>query len=319
MEVKYRIVSIDNIKVICIILMVLCHFGFKNDIVIQFIYGFHMPSLFIISGYLYKRRDLKKELYSFGIPIILYSLLSIMWMLYWHVWRTNDETINEFFCKLIPGFIFTNHGEFHTPFTGIWFIIGLLCTRLFFNWVNIEKYGAQISLICLLLTELNTKYGFSISLKECTLFKPIMIFPLFYGGYLLKKYNVVITRFVAILLFISYLAICWMNGRVDMYGGSYGTSYILAIIGAFLLFISMYRLFCISFGNIVKTLSIGTFLILGTHSLVFPLFVVFLNRYIHIKNVSVVLCVILFFVVIFPLIKYCNENYPIVLGKLSKK
>lgn len=103
-----------------------------------------------------------------------------------------------------------------------------------------------------------------------------------------------------------------------MYDGSYGLSYILAVIGAFVLFVSMKHFMCKSLGKIVEFYSIGTFMILGTHSIFFPYLVGILNRYIHINNISVVICLVLFFVVIFPVIKSCSSYCPIVLGKLPQ-
>ena len=53
----------------------------SNDILIRYIYSFHMPALFIISGYLYKPRPWIKSILSFGIPVAFYSLLNLVFLL----------------------------------------------------------------------------------------------------------------------------------------------------------------------------------------------------------------------------------------------
>ena len=47
-----RLDSIDLAKGIAIFLMILCHSGMNNGIT-QWIYAFHMPLFFVVSGYLY--------------------------------------------------------------------------------------------------------------------------------------------------------------------------------------------------------------------------------------------------------------------------
>ena len=57
---KNRDVTLDYIKGIGIILMIIGHsdFAFLYDGLLRhFIYSFHMPLFFLCSGYLYKRRD----------------------------------------------------------------------------------------------------------------------------------------------------------------------------------------------------------------------------------------------------------------------
>ena len=48
---------IDWAKVMGIYLMVLGHGGLVNADIRQFIFSFHMPLFFILSGYLYKQRS----------------------------------------------------------------------------------------------------------------------------------------------------------------------------------------------------------------------------------------------------------------------
>ena len=59
---------IDWTKAILIWLMVLGH-ARLNGILLDFVYAFHMPAFFVISGYLYKPHNFIHTIKSFGIPI----------------------------------------------------------------------------------------------------------------------------------------------------------------------------------------------------------------------------------------------------------
>ena len=62
-----RIVYLDSAKFICIFLMVVGHWT-SNETILLYIYSFHMPALFVISGMLYKPKKWYKTILSFGIP-----------------------------------------------------------------------------------------------------------------------------------------------------------------------------------------------------------------------------------------------------------
>lgn len=77
----------DIVKALAIWMMVFCHANLSNEGVQNFIYIFHMPVFFIISGYFDKGetlsyRTFKKSLYSLIRPYFIYSLLSfsICWI-----------------------------------------------------------------------------------------------------------------------------------------------------------------------------------------------------------------------------------------------
>lgn len=182
-----RLVWIDNIKFLCIFLMVLCHFGLRGDFAVELIYGFHMPMLFLVSGYLYKKRPLQDELKAFGVPILLFSLIGILYSLTLQVYLFDKESFVEYISKTIPAFFTANHGAYHTPFTGIWFVLGLLFTRLFFLKVDIDKYGLVVSIICYFVTECNNFFDITTLLKDVYLFKPLQIIPYFYLGYMINR------------------------------------------------------------------------------------------------------------------------------------
>lgn len=70
-----RIYWIDCIKTILIYLMVLGHITTTNPDFKQWIYTFHMPCFFIVSGFLYKPSSIKNHSSLFSFLFLLYLYL----------------------------------------------------------------------------------------------------------------------------------------------------------------------------------------------------------------------------------------------------
>ena len=73
---KHRIVYLDWSKTICIFLMVVGHWT-SNELLLRYIYSFHMPALFVISGYLYRPHSWIKTVISFCVPVIFCSFINL--------------------------------------------------------------------------------------------------------------------------------------------------------------------------------------------------------------------------------------------------
>ena len=84
-QIKQRKDWIDWAKALLIWLMVLGHAGLSGYSR-EFVYAFHMPAFFIISGYLYKPHSWLRTLRSFGIPVICFSLINLCYVVLqqWH-------------------------------------------------------------------------------------------------------------------------------------------------------------------------------------------------------------------------------------------
>lgn len=73
----------DNAKAIGIFLMVLGHNALANDGVFDFIYSFHMPLFFILSGYFSSAKQelflpyLKKNVKALLVPYVVFYLLTL--------------------------------------------------------------------------------------------------------------------------------------------------------------------------------------------------------------------------------------------------
>lgn len=68
-----RIAYIDTTKAICIFLMIVGHWN-SNELLSDYIYSFHMPAFFVVTGYLYRPHAWFKTLMAYTIPIMVYSI-----------------------------------------------------------------------------------------------------------------------------------------------------------------------------------------------------------------------------------------------------
>lgn len=76
-----RLDYIDSLKGFAIMLMVLCHSGLHNSAT-QWIYSFHMPLFFIVSGFLFSEPNsrnflqyLRKKVKQLLVPFLIFSLV----------------------------------------------------------------------------------------------------------------------------------------------------------------------------------------------------------------------------------------------------
>ena len=84
--VNDRIPLFDALKGTAILLMIINHVSLDGGILIgKFIGVFHMPLFFIVSGYLYKRRELKETTKRNTTKILLPYLLTciVIWLIMW--------------------------------------------------------------------------------------------------------------------------------------------------------------------------------------------------------------------------------------------
>ena len=186
---KKRIPWIDWSKVIAIYFVVLGHFVTKsnttNIIFVHWIYSFHMPFFFFISGYLFRIKEkrfvdlLKRVFHSLIIPYIGLNLLANIFLI--PTWILSGQGWND---QLF--YFLTADGRGQPGPT--WFLIALSWVWMM-SWVII-KLKKSIQYIILVL---------SIIFAYCFPFHPwlradvaITALPFFMTGYYLRSRNLLI-------------------------------------------------------------------------------------------------------------------------------
>lgn len=310
-----RIAYIDTAKTICIFLMVVGHWT-SNDVLIKYIYSFHMPALFIISGYLYKPRPWHKTFLSFGVPVAFYSLLNLCFLVAIREIPVSSICSKEMFFR----FFHYRYGLGDGLYMGDWFIWALLGLRLLFGDIKyfslFRKYFYIIG-ACVILYMSIESYLLNIDRVfrgwYIGLFIPSL--PFFCLGFLLKdnKWNPnTVSNSCLFLLFILFLLMPMLNGLCSINSHEYGYSYAIYFINAsastLLVFVISYRIPSTRFCTVISK---GTLLILGIHM---PLIKI-LNGLLPL-NFSYAVPVVVLILCYFP-IKWLDKWCPPLLGRLK--
>lgn len=143
---KTRLKNMDIGRAICILLMMIGHMSFCPILVRYYIYTFHMPFFFILSGYLYRKKALSeclfRSLQSLIIPYVKWSMFYI----------GVDAIIHSFDFSVIKSDVYNfllGRGALNT----LWFFLALFFTKNIYNMLhNIIKSRVLFSIICIVLS-----------------------------------------------------------------------------------------------------------------------------------------------------------------------
>lgn len=122
---------IDILKGIGIILMVLGHMHYRK-IIEKFIYGFHMPLFFLVSGYLYKQPQnlfgyVKRKTYALIVP---YFIVGLLYCILDGILTGNSAVL----LGLKGVFVTTTYNQ---PIeSSLWFLPALFWINLIYAWID---------------------------------------------------------------------------------------------------------------------------------------------------------------------------------------
>lgn len=305
-----RVSWIDWAKVICIWLMVSCHSG-QTGMILNLTYQFHMPAFFIISGILFRPKGVKNTLVSFVVPILFFSLLTLLSKIF--VWGGS-------WGALLKSYTFGYVAPAETsPFQGYWFVAVLLMMRLVMECRICRDCKMIIAIACVLYCLIEPCLPIP---SDVFLWKPyhiISCMPFFVVGIEIKERQIEINNgsfeFMS-LLFVVFFILTQIQGRVDIAGYNYGVNYVLfyanAILGSYLLFcLCMFlptRIW-------IQTLSTGTFLVLGLHGMMYGYIMAIFRRLSMTNSYLPLLAGIVVMAICYPLILFFKKYCPLILGK----
>lgn len=194
------IVWIDYAKVIGIWLVILGHSiqrmpGWEDSFLrtsYDWIYLFHMPLFFVISGYLYKGKSHEplrtgggKIWWSLVVPYLIYQIAFLPFA----IWIHKEELLADgLWWKLLVGII--DGDGYNTPISlydclPCWFIVSIIQLRILFLFVDINKLSAAILTIISVLFLVIRKHLY-FDLFFC-IDSTFMAIPYFLIGYYMRK------------------------------------------------------------------------------------------------------------------------------------
>lgn len=305
-----RIYWIDWLKVFGMLLVVYAHIDTESA-VHQYIFTFHMPLFFIISGFLYKHREFIKECQvvfkSLVIPYFVFSILLIL------------HCSNSFF----KDFIYISLGSLESVPLAIrpmWFVYSLAIMRIVVSLCGTLRRVAFVAIGCICIFLLILLFG--LIPKDYDYFQintTIMAFPFFALGMFLKNYfNWIIKYKLFFILFsLPFFYLATINGEISLIRCEAGNHWVLfylnaAFISLFLLL--MFQTFLNKSNSIIKTTAMGLIIILASHLTIISYFDFLTKHLLHPVILTLVVMVIGYIMSRFSL-----RYFPILFGKPFKR
>jgi len=249
-----REVWVDYAKSIAIFLVIVGHAGLpESSSLRQFVYSFHMPAFFIISGYLFKKTDIRfkdfinKNIKQLVVPFLIFNLLLWLYLIVFAcVFDNQNINIDRLFVKPFIGIILGCDSFISSmPNTPCWFLICLFVIRCACYFVKINKTVLLPMLLSMIVASV---------INYCKIEKYIffqldtasLAFPFFVLGMYFKKIEAFKKSFklngflcisIVVVLFVIQLIIYNSLGFLSMYSNDYGNNiilyYIISIVGSF--------------------------------------------------------------------------------------
>lgn len=307
----YRINYLDISKGVAILLIVLGHTAIGSEnIVIKWIYSFHLAIFFIIGGYIEANKSItsynlkskiKSKFKALMIPYFTFSILFLIVSYPLYDFSTSLLGWNLIYTLLLV-----------SPST-LWFLPAYFIAELIFLlFIKIENIYLKFSLI-----GLSFIVPFAISLINYNIIllffcRSFIAFGFICIGYSSKKIIEKLNITSAVILLIVSFVLCQFNSYVDLYRLKLGNILFYVVNGT----IASYGVIAISKSlvrnKILEFWGKNTLIILGTHQLITRFTLKIINSSDVIFNI---LILILVMILEYPIIKLINKYFPWIIGK----
>ncbi|MBO5138429.1 MAG: acyltransferase family protein [Bacilli bacterium] len=189
--VRNRKSYLDVLKGIGAILVVLGHLVCYDGKIKIYIYSFHMPLFFFISGYLFKFNSnlsefIRKKFKRLMVPYFIYTIISMI-----VVFSIDGITISK--REIFYNFFFIKGSNYWN--SSLWFLVVMFFVLILFNFliyfkkrysINLNKqylfFFILLLLVSIILVTFNVKLIFGLEIVPHALL-------IFYIGYLFRKYD----------------------------------------------------------------------------------------------------------------------------------
>lgn len=319
---------VDWAKTVGIYLVVFGHVFFPTDAygceIKNFVYAFHMPLFFFLSGYLFKKKEgffcfAKKNVKSLIVPYIFFNVLCCLLDLP----LISDV---QFHKNAVADFLI---GGGHSYSGASWFLLSLFFVRLL-AYITVERniwhqfsiFAVSIFVAYLLPFPLYWGIG------AC-----FMAYPFFYVGYIFKKYAFFSKKVqwnfcVGCLSLVSLLLLNRIVGPVSIHSLQFGKVPSLYYIEGFVgvIMVSVFCRLVDNYSNVfIGIFSSGSIVIMGLHGSMFfyvnalsrrisPLFADDWSNFFFALIKSAVILVLLYYPIIF-----LQKHAAMFIGNRSKK
>lgn len=316
-KISNRLDYLDLSKGLAIILVVLGHI-YQDNYIRTWLYSFHIPLFFIISGMLLNYKNitnnnflsiLKTKIKSIMIPYFCFEVLNII------IWFINNKefTISALRWNVIDTILLYAHGT-------TWFLPCLFIAEIIFVTIRKTIKNDYFTIItCVLITML----PFILNLGEgitLIVFRSCIALGFIGIGYFIYpiQKNINLSKIKISIIFCINIILCILNGRVDLYKITFnnvGLYFLCAFLGS----ISILMIFKnIKFNKSLSYFGKNSLIIMCVHNnLILILQSVFKFSYDgYIKGLILLMAIMIIHI---PIIEIINRYMPFMLGKFKKK
>lgn len=259
-QTRERLVSMDIAKAVTILLVVIGHSGSPFD---NFIYLFHMPVFFCISGYFYKDNYsqnplsvVKKRIFSLYLPFVAYEFVFLALHNVFYNLNIYSDKVSyygevgylygpiDYLKNIFWILTFHNSEQLLKPF---WFLIVLFVITVLFSLISYfsQRFGKRYNevlrgiliALCFIVGMILSHYNIVLSFNTNV---GLVAISIFYIGYLYKRYERHIPfnpyfffMSLALLIFDSF------HGQIEMSSNTYSSPWFFllnAVLGIYVVF-----------------------------------------------------------------------------------
>lgn len=266
MITRTRINYVDIMKGIGIVLVVLGHTMLTPDIK-RYIYSFHMPLFFFISGYVFKNKQsikntdfIKNKAKRLLIPYVMFVLISMPLTI-------KQLGINP--QKIINSFLLYGETSWNTP---IWFLFSMFITSLIYFYIDKlnDNHKNSIVIILVAIGFIMIKLNIKVPLQIISSLIGLAFFKLG-NSHKKEKFTNFISKPLIIILMgiIGGVVGVFFNSNVNMVGNTYGNIIYFFIASITNIYFVMGISINIKENCLLEYLGRKSLLIMGMHYLVF--------------------------------------------------
>lgn len=314
-----RLEYLDYIKGFSILLVILGHIYDSSKFIKIWIYSFHIPLFFIISGALIKYTNIKKrsmkniivsKFKSLIIPYVCFELITILILMI-----KNDFTLGAFKQNVVESILM------YCKAGATWFLPCIFVAEIVYiivlKYIKNNKINIIFSLsIFLIPFFIKTENHYLIVILRCfTAYGFISFGYWFYELIINKEINLKLI----VLLLISNIVISYFNGFVELWNLNFKNPILYtinSIIGT-LLIIYAFKKINLNL-NILKYFGINTIIIMSTQQVILNVISVFTGQAYY-KNIMGIIVFIVTILIEIPIIEIINRYLPFMLGKNKVK
>ncbi len=328
-----RIDWIDRLRGIAFFFVVLGHV-YTPESVNAFIYSFHMPLFFFISGLTLNADKLirtpMKQIFMNNLKrlIIPYLWLNFMMFPLWVLTYKFIATAKSSVPRVFFGIFYGNGNNFSTPSNALWFLLCLFFANLLIAVIlklfknDFSKVGTAVALLALVgYFDRDKDYIWHLN----TPFTAIVF--IFLGYAFMQYYKANEEKFrdvckkkyigiIAALLFCGFVA-SMLNGRMSINSNHFGKSlwlfYLGAIVGTLAITLIVLRLPKITAFDFIGK---NTLLYLAIHAPIIRLFEKLCPLALEKVYISVPFAIFLYFAIM-PICLIFNKYFPFAVGKIT--